>query len=87
MLDQARTRSDIEWILSDLASVDWDQEFDLVVMTGHAFQVFIEDDQLRGSLAVIRSVLAEECRFAFETRNPLVRARARCRRYLRDGQL
>jgi ubiquinone/menaquinone biosynthesis C-methylase UbiE len=74
MLDQARTRSDIEWLLGDLASVDWDQEFDLVVMTGHAFQVFIEDDQLRTALAAIRSVLTEDGRFAFETRNPLVRA-------------
>ena len=74
MLDQARTRSDIEWILGDLASVDWDQEFDLVVMTGHAFQVFVEDDELRASLAAIRSVLTEDGRFAFETRNPLVRA-------------
>src|SRR5579859_6723743 len=69
MLDQARTRSDIEWILGDLASVEWDREFELVVMTGHAFQVFIEDDQLRSALTVIRSVLAENGRFAFETRN------------------
>jgi hypothetical protein len=79
MLDHARTRSDIEWILGDLASVDWasvvrDREFDLVVMTGHAFQVFTEDDELRASMATIRSVLAEDGRFAFETRNPLVRA-------------
>jgi diguanylate cyclase (GGDEF)-like protein/PAS domain S-box-containing protein len=73
MLDQARTRSDIEWILGDLAAVDWDQEFDLVVMTGHAFQVFIEDEQLRASLAVIRSALTADGRFAFDTRNPLVR--------------
>jgi SAM-dependent methyltransferase len=89
MLDQARTRSDIEWMLGDLASVDWasvgwasvgwasvewDREFDLVVMTGHAFQVLVEDDELRASMAAIRSVLAEDGRFAFETRNPLVRA-------------
>ncbi|MGO9196401.1 MAG: class I SAM-dependent methyltransferase [Acidimicrobiales bacterium] len=74
MLDQACTRSDIEWILGDLAAIDRDQEFDLVIMTGHAFQVFIEDDHLRASLAVIRSVLASDGRFAFETRNPLVRA-------------
>lgn len=73
MLDQARTRSDIEWILGDLASVDWDQEFDLVVMTGHAFQVFVEDDEVRASLAAIRSALTQDGRFAFETRNPLVR--------------
>lgn len=74
MLEQARKRSDIEWILGDLASVGWDQEFDLVVMTGHAFQVFVEDDELRASLATIRSALTEDGRFAFESRNPLVRA-------------
>src|SRR6266516_6018529 len=38
MLQQARKRSDIEWIVGDLGSVGWNQEFDLVVMTGHAFQ-------------------------------------------------
>jgi len=73
MLDQARTRSDIEWILGDLASVAWFQEFNLVVMTGHAFQVFVEDDEIRASLAAIRSALTDDGRFAFETRNPLVR--------------
>jgi SAM-dependent methyltransferase len=73
MLEQARKRSDIEWILGDLASVGWDQQFDLVVMTGHAFQVLVEDDELRASLAAIRSALTEGGRFAFETRNPLVR--------------
>lgn len=73
MLDQARTRSDIEWILGDLVSVDWDQEFNLVVMTGHAFQVLVEDDEIRASLTAIRSALTEEGHFAFDTRNPLVR--------------
>jgi SAM-dependent methyltransferase len=73
MLEQARTRSDIEWILGDLASVRWDREFDLVVMSGHAFQVLVEDDDLRASLAAIRSALADHGRFAFETRNPMVR--------------
>jgi SAM-dependent methyltransferase len=74
MLEQARKRSDIDWILGDLASVRWDQQFDLVVMTGHAFQVFVEDDELRASLAAIRSALTEDGRFAFETRNPIARA-------------
>jgi SAM-dependent methyltransferase len=74
MLEQARRRSDIEWILGDLASVGWDQAFDLVVMTGHAFQVFVGDDELRASLASIRLALTQDGRFAFETRNPLVRA-------------
>jgi SAM-dependent methyltransferase len=73
MLEQARKRSDIEWHLGDLASVRWDREFDLIVMSGHAFQVFVEDDDLRVSLAAIRSALTDDGRFAFETRNPLVR--------------
>jgi SAM-dependent methyltransferase len=73
MIEQARRRSDIEWILGDLASVAWDHEFDLVVMTGHAFQVLVEDQELRASLAAIRSALTEDGCFAFETRNPLVR--------------
>jgi SAM-dependent methyltransferase len=73
MLEQARKRTDIEWIHGDLGSVGWDREFDLVVMTGHAFQVFVEDEELRAALAAIRATLTDDGRFAFETRNPLVR--------------
>lgn len=73
MLAQAGARSDIEWILGDLSSVGWEGQFDLVVMTGHAFQVLVEDDELRASLAAIRLALTEDGRFAFETRNPMVR--------------
>jgi SAM-dependent methyltransferase len=74
MLVEASKRADIEWILGDLASVAWDREFDLIVMTGHAFQVFVTDDELRAALAAIRSALTDEGRFAFETRNPGARA-------------
>jgi SAM-dependent methyltransferase len=73
MLQQARQRSDVEWVLGILGSVAWDQEFDLVVITGHAFQVFVDDDEIRASLAAIRSALTDDGRFAFETRNPLAR--------------
>ena len=73
MLEQARNRSDIEWVHGDLSSANWRREFDLVVMTAHAFQVFVEDDQLRGSLAAIQSALTEDGRFVFETRNPSAR--------------
>lgn len=73
MLGQARKRSDIEWVLGDLTSVRWNREFDLIVMSGHAFQVFVEDDALRVSLAAVRSALTDDGRFAFETRNPLIR--------------
>lgn len=74
MLEQARTRADIEWILGDLAAVRFDRAFDLVVMSGHAFQVFVTDDDLRVALAAIRAALTDDGCFAFETRNPLARA-------------
>src|SRR5579863_9094154 len=74
MLTQARARSDVEWVLGDLSSVRWERAFDLIVMTGHAFQELVEDDEIRVALAAIRSSLADGGRFAFETRNPLVRA-------------
>src|SRR5689334_16000672 len=38
MLDRAGRRTDIEWVLGDLRVPRWTREFDLVVMTGHAFQ-------------------------------------------------
>lgn len=74
MLQQARQQPDIEWVLGDLRSVAWEGEFDLIIMTGHTFQVFLQDDELRAALSAIRSALAANGRFAFETRNPLVRA-------------
>lgn len=74
MLNQARRRSDIEWVHGDLSGVRWNREFDLVVMTGHAFQEFVTDDEIRVALAAIRSALIVGGHFAFETRNPLVRA-------------
>ena len=73
MLDVARTRSDVEWILGDPTSVACDGEFDLAVMTGHAFQQLIEDEEIRASIAAIRSALARGGVFAFESRNPLAR--------------
>ena len=74
MLNQARRWPDIEWVHGDLAGIRWDREFDLVVMTGHAFQEFIADDEIRAAFAAIRSALIDGGHFAFETRNPLVRA-------------
>jgi SAM-dependent methyltransferase len=74
MLAQARRRSDVEWVRGDLASVAWHAEFDLVVMTGHAFQVLLGDDELRVALAAVREALREDGRFVFETRNPAARA-------------
>jgi SAM-dependent methyltransferase len=74
MLSRARRRPDVDWVLRDAASARWDREFDLAVMAGHAFQVLVDDDDLRASLAAIRSALVDGGTFAFETRNPSARA-------------
>ncbi|MBB5956045.1 hypothetical protein FHS29_002626 [Saccharothrix tamanrassetensis] len=43
-------------------------------MTGHAFQVFVTDDELRSALHAVRAALTDDGRFVFETRNPAARA-------------
>jgi ubiquinone/menaquinone biosynthesis C-methylase UbiE len=73
MLEVAREEQGIEWILGDTSSVDFVDEFDFVVMTGHAFQVLVSDDEISSTLAAIRSALTEQGVFAFETRNPSAR--------------
>ena len=55
MLQQARGRSDIEWRVGRLGPVTWEHEFDLIVMTGHAFQVLVDDHELRSALAAMLS--------------------------------
>lgn len=75
MLVQARRRAPgVEWLLGDLHARLWQGDFDLVVMTGHAFQVLLGDEELRTALRAVRSALGDGGRFVFETRNPAARA-------------
>jgi ubiquinone/menaquinone biosynthesis C-methylase UbiE len=64
----------VEWRLGDARTLDLDRVFELVLMTGHAFQVFLTDDDVRAVLATARRHLEPGGRFAFETRNPAARA-------------
>ena len=75
MLDVARrntTDEAVEWVLGDAREVRLGRRFDLIIMTGHAFQAFLtEADQI----ALFRTVAAHlepEGRFAFDSRNPAV---------------
>ncbi|MFI9647192.1 class I SAM-dependent methyltransferase [Streptomyces sp. NPDC052040] len=75
MLVRARDRAPgVEWVLGDFRSHRWQGAFDLVVMTGHAFQELLGDDELHSCLRGVREALAEGGRFVFETRNPGARA-------------
>jgi SAM-dependent methyltransferase len=74
MLDRARRRTDIEWVLAKAEDAAWDREFALATMTSHAFQFLATDAEIRASLTAIRNALVDGGRFAFETRNPAARA-------------
>ncbi|GAA1304525.1 class I SAM-dependent methyltransferase [Saccharothrix xinjiangensis] len=74
MLARARGRDGVEWVAGDLGGVTFDGEFDLVLMTGHVFQVFLTDDEVREQFAAVRRALRPGGRYAFETRNPGARA-------------
>ncbi|MFG2353962.1 class I SAM-dependent methyltransferase [Streptomyces sp. NPDC048521] len=75
MLVQARREcGDVEWVLGDTRVRRWDREFDLVVMTGHAFQELVRDEEILVCLRAVRAALGDGGRFVFETRNPGARA-------------
>jgi SAM-dependent methyltransferase len=86
MLEVARSRADIEWLQGDLSALTecrrgvrgvvpsgWQASFELIVMTGHAFQVLTRDAEIRAGLAAIKAALKGNGIFAFETRNPRAR--------------
>jgi SAM-dependent methyltransferase len=73
-LNVARRRADVEWMSAKAAAMQFVREFELALMTGHAFQELVTDEDIRESLEAIRRALVDGGRFAFETRNPLARA-------------
>ncbi len=73
MLDVARTRpwgDRVTWINDTLVGASPTGPFDLTVMTGHVFQVFLADEEALETLACIRRLTPIGGRLAFETRNP-----------------
>jgi len=63
----------VTWVAGDAAHLALATRFDLIVMTGHVFQVFLEDAEIVAALSNLRRHLAPGGRIAFETRNPAVR--------------
>lgn len=76
MLDIAAQRpggDGVLWQQGDARTVRLDRRFDLVVLTGHAFQVFLTDEDRVAVLRTIAAHLAPKGRFIFDARNPEVR--------------
>ena len=59
-----------EWVESSAETYRSQQRFDLVVMTGHAFQALLTDAEALAVLQTMRRHLQEGGRAAFESRNP-----------------
>jgi SAM-dependent methyltransferase len=70
MLAVAKEAPGIEWVQGVLEPGSFDAEFDLVTMTGHAFQELRTDDEVASVLRGMRDAVRPGGRVAFETRNP-----------------
>lgn len=95
MLALARQRPGgerVRWLEGDARHADAGAPLDLVLMTGHVFQVFLTDADTQAVLANARRHLAPGGRLAFESRNPLPRpwenwTPERSRRRLADAKV
>lgn len=74
MLAVAREEPSVEWVEGVLTPGAYDAEFDLVTMTGHAFQELRTDAEVGAVLRGMRDAVRPGGRVAFETRNPGARA-------------
>jgi SAM-dependent methyltransferase len=73
MLEVARrktTTEAVEWIEGDARTIRLHRKFDFILMTGHAFQAMLTDEDQAALLATIAAHLAPDGRFGFDTRNP-----------------
>ena len=75
MIDYARRQPGadaVRWFACALDGLPPGAPFDAVVMTGHAFQCLLTDDDIDATLRGVRRVLADGGRFLFDTRNPRI---------------
>ncbi len=75
MLDVGRAKENgdkIEWVHTKAQNFASPKKFDLVIMTGHAFQVLLTDDDVRKVFTTVRAHLKHDGKFVFESRNPAI---------------
>lgn len=73
MLAVARSKphaEQIEWVESSAQSYRSQRRFDLIFMTGHAFQILLFDADALAALETMRHHLKQDGRVSFATRNP-----------------
>jgi hypothetical protein len=73
MLQEARKKKyadNVVWMCACAQEFQCDRQFDLIVMTGHAFQTLLTDNDVMALLGNVRRYLKAHGLFAFESRNP-----------------
>jgi ubiquinone/menaquinone biosynthesis C-methylase UbiE len=73
MLDLARARpggDSVKWVRSDAQTFASADRFDLIIMTGHAFQTLLTPGTIAATLSMMRRHLSDQGRAVIETRNP-----------------
>lgn len=63
---------EIGWVQSTAQEFRSDRRFDLITMTGHAFQVLLEDADVLSVLCVMQEHLKSDGVAVFESRNPSI---------------
>lgn len=64
--------SKVGWIRGSAEELPVSGTFDLIIMTGNAFQALLEDRQVSQFFERCREVLARDGRIVFESRNPIL---------------
>jgi SAM-dependent methyltransferase len=64
----------VTWIEGDAGALPFVGAADLLVMTGHVVQVFLDDEALLQTLRAARRAVRAGGRIAFDSRNPAARA-------------
>lgn len=75
MLDVAREKPhgrNIEWIESSAQDYRADKRFDLIIMTGHAFQVLLAPEDIGATFNGMKRHIKPGGLIVFETRNPQI---------------
>ena len=75
MLDVARSKpngASVEWVEATAEGFRSLKRFDLIIMTGHAFQVLLTEAQVARALANMADHLKPDGLIVFESRNPVI---------------
>lgn len=60
----------VQWVAGDARDLRLGRTFDLILLTGHAFQCFLTAEDQQAVLETIAAHLATDGRFIFDSRNP-----------------